>query len=253
MSIRGVSDVVFSIDSSQSMTPCLEMVTRNISGFISGLKSNANMQWDLRLDFLTFKASRLESQGRLVFDFRTIHNNNTPSLHQALYGASEAKADAFFTDDSHLFSSELQTAEASRDEAPLNALDCCLDFPWRTASKSHRAIIHFTDEPLEQGVDNYYCGDKIGKLIDKFHKLNVILYIIAPKSPGYMRLSGVDKAEYLRQNVRAKGLAGIDMAGILADIGKTLSVTTLQMPANPVYARGIFGQKDWINGCYRLI
>ena len=51
-STKGVVDVVFCLDASGSMEPCIDGVRRNVGAFIDGLGGDRNRSIDCRLDFL---------------------------------------------------------------------------------------------------------------------------------------------------------------------------------------------------------
>ncbi|MBN2584530.1 MAG: VWA domain-containing protein, partial [Planctomycetes bacterium] len=178
MSTRRVADVIFCLDASASMQPCIQAVRRHIGDFVRGLHSDPQSTWDVRLDFVAHSAS--EDADATVFRQRSLHNE---SVVGALYAGSQSAR--FFTTDVEQFSRGLNDVEVSGNEAPLVALDTCLDFPWRDAAECHRVVILMTDEPLESGV---LVNDQLQMLpavIDKIQKLRVMLFIVAPPSDGF--------------------------------------------------------------------
>jgi hypothetical protein len=52
MAGRGAADVVFIVDASRSMEPCIEGVKRHVSTFVDVFRNDPNGQWDIRLDFV---------------------------------------------------------------------------------------------------------------------------------------------------------------------------------------------------------
>lgn len=65
------ADIVFVLDTSRSMEPCIEGVKRHISTFVDVFKSDPNNMWDLRLDFVAHDDTLQEARSAGVDkDFR---------------------------------------------------------------------------------------------------------------------------------------------------------------------------------------
>lgn len=62
MAGRGSADIVFVIDCSRSMEPCIEGVKNHIASFVDVFRSDPNGAWDLRFDFLAHDDSLQESR-----------------------------------------------------------------------------------------------------------------------------------------------------------------------------------------------
>src|SRR5580698_678411 len=92
-STKGIVDVVFCLDASGSMAPCIDGVRRNIGAFIDGLVGDANRKIDCRLDFL---AHSCDETGNLVRS--TSLRLQGLELIGAIYGQKPAP-EAFFTTD----------------------------------------------------------------------------------------------------------------------------------------------------------
>ncbi len=56
------ADIVFVIDTSRSMAPCIEGVKRHISTFVDVFKSDPSNTWDLRLDFVAHNDTLQEAR-----------------------------------------------------------------------------------------------------------------------------------------------------------------------------------------------
>jgi hypothetical protein len=187
MSTKGKADILFCVDASASMTPCFAGVRDHISSFVSGLASQANMDWDVRLDFVAHSIS----SG--VHDISSLYNTSN-ELWTALY--SKQGTGRFFTKDLTEFKNGLGRLAPMVDEASLIALDFCLDFPWCEAGKGHRAVVFLTDEALETGELVEEQKARLDDLIDKIQALKVMLFIVAPQSDAYAQLSEADRSEY---------------------------------------------------------
>lgn len=59
---RQSADIVFVLDASQSMEPCINAVKNNIVDFTKVFQDDPNNMWDIRLDFLAHKDNTLENR-----------------------------------------------------------------------------------------------------------------------------------------------------------------------------------------------
>lgn len=239
MTTRGIADVVFCIDASQSMQPCIDGVRANLSAFVEGLKADRQIDWDLRMDFVAHCAA--EAGLGTAFRHRTLYHDE---CFQALYSAAQSQ-DRFFTTDASEFKDGLARISVQGDEAPLVGLDFALDFPWRGAAQCHRIIIMLTDEPLEQGVAVEWQKSKLSEIIDKIHALRVMLFLVAPESDGFSTLCEADRSEYQVVPVLGDGLHSVDFRNVLNYIGKSVSKSNAGPPPASAVAKGLFGQASW--------
>jgi len=239
-STKGVVDVVFCLDASASMAPCIDGVRRNIGSFLDGLTGDNNRTIDCRIDFL---AHSCDPTGNIVRSGSL--RRQGADLVAALYGANSDPA-AFFTTDAAAVRAGLDEITVIGDEAMLVALDMCLDFPWRPRAGCHRVVVVLTDEPLEENAEARTQKRMIGPLIEKIHALGVMLFLVGPKSEGFNELSEADKSQYQQVGQTHDGLGTLDFARVLAHIGKSVSVSVLQgVPDKPV-KRALFGQDRWV-------
>jgi hypothetical protein len=241
MTTRGVVDVVFCLDASSSMTPCIEGVKAHITHFVQGLQSTPNTKWDVRLDFVAHQTQSEAGTDRRFYYHRSAL---VGELWQTLYRGEPGQ---LFLADLEQFRRGLTDVRAAGDESPFVALDICLDFPWRPASACHRVVIMLTDEPFETGLDQERHRALLPALIRKIQDLRVMLYIVAPQSHAYSELSAVDRSEYHIADDAGNGLATVDFSQVLSYIGKSVSKAHLQ-GGEAVVQRGLFGQPTWRPG-----
>lgn len=238
-STKGVVDVVFCLDASGSMAPCIDGVRRNIGAFLDGLVGGANQKIDCRLDFLAHSCDE---------KFRSIRSTSlrrdNMELITALYGQAPEPG-AFFTTDPDELRAGLDAITVYGDEAMLVALDFCLDFPWRPRSSCRRVAALLTDEPLESNANVREQRKMIGKLIDKIHALGVMLFLVGPQSKGFNELAEADKCQYQQVAQAQDGLITLDFARVLAYIGKSASVAASQVGPEVQVKRALFGQDKW--------
>lgn len=221
------------------MQPCFDAVRRHVEDFINGLQSNQQIRWDWRIDFVAHRAG--ESRGGYVFNQRSLYNDE---LLDSLYSLRSQRG-RFFTTDVAEFRRGLAEISVSGDEAPLVALDSCLDFPWRATAACHRVVILMTDEAAETGVMLDKQREAIGGLIDKIQQLRVLLFIVAPESQIFEQLAQADKSEYEIVSETDDGLSQVDFQRLLTAIGKSVSVSSLQATTPAIVDRGLFGQASW--------
>src|SRR4051812_12966570 len=173
-STKGVVDVVFCLDASGSMAPCIDGVRKNLDAFLDALAGDANRKIDCRIDFL---AHSCDEAGDLIRS-KTLNKTGIELVH-ALYGQSPQPS-AFFTTDREAVRRSLRNVEVFGDEAMLIALDMALDYPWRPQAGCHRVVVMLTDEPLEANAMWPAQKAKLDAIIDKIQKLGVKLYLVGP-------------------------------------------------------------------------
>ncbi len=240
VSTRGVVDVVFCLDASGSMAPCIDAVRRNLGAFLDALAGDANRKIDCRLDFLVHSCGE---DGGLVRS-KSLRKSGE-DLVRALYG-QPAQPHAFFTADREAIRAGLRDVEVYGDEAMLVALDMCLDFPWRPQAGCHRVVVLLTDEPLESNAMWQAQQQRLDAVIDKVQRLGVKLYLVGPASPGLDTLAEADKCLFQKAAQSHDGLGALDFSKVLGQIGKSVSASVLQGRPEAGVRRALFGQDQWV-------
>lgn len=238
-STKGIVDVVFCLDASGSMAPCIGALRRNLGAFLDGLGSAWNKKFDCRLDFL---AHSCDESGSIVRS-HTLRNEGAKLL-SSLYGPTPNPG-AFFTTEPASIRVALEEVTPFGDEAMLVALDTCLDFPWRTRAGCHRVVVLLTDEPLESNAAAIDQKRMISPLIDKIQQLGVMLFLVAPRSAGFEELAEADKSQYQQVAQTQDGLGALDFSRVLAHIGKSVSTSSLGIGQDVPVQRALFGQNRW--------
>ena len=105
-------------------------------------------------------------------------------------------------------------------------------------------IAVFTDEPLEAGVSEAGPIAKIPELIQKLMSRRIQMFVSAPFSPALEQLGSLDRAE-IEAVDGGDGLKSVDFKKLLAQMGKSISVSSLQMGAEPAWKKAIYGQDRW--------
>lgn len=240
MAGRNSADIVFCIDASGSMRPCIDAVVKNVEKLIEGLQTDDSTTWDVRFDFLTFHDSI--DDGAEVHGYQSV---NLPggALVDSIY--QKINSSKFFTRNLNEFRESLKQVECVGEEMHLLALDIAMDYPWRPSSECHRVVIMLTDEAVETGISVASQLVRIDRLIEKLMEKRVKLFIIAPESEAFYRLSCADRCEYMDFADASAGLRNVDFSKMLQTIGKSVSVTQSydggKTDPDPSYA-----QKEWV-------
>ncbi|MBZ0265657.1 VWA domain-containing protein [bacterium] len=211
---KGVSDVVFCIDVTGSMTPTIEGVKSNVRKFVDGLNSQANISLDWRVRLLAFRDLKVDSTPIEEFPF-------------------VATAEEFATQVNSV------SADGGGDE-PESALDAI----YIAASKSdwrevvNKVIVLITDasthpELHPSSVGAGYPTD-LNFVIDYFTGEKIYLFIVGPSAPEYEALAKIPRSSYIQVGAggTGTGLADTDFAKLLEVIGKTVSSSTSVTPAS---------------------
>ena len=230
-------DLVLLVDSSESMRPCFAALREHLKDLLYPLQQ-ANFK--VRFGLVAYAAA--PGRDGPVYD-HTFIGGSGPEMMQKLYSPSVNAAD-FFTSDSSVVSRVLNDLEAQGNEDTLLALDIAADFPFGPPESTRRVVAVFTDEPLEAGVSEAEPMGKIPEIIQKLMSRRIQLFVSAPFSPAMGQLGSLDRAE-IEAVDGGDGLKSVDFKKLLAQMGKSISVSSLQMGAEPTWKKAIFGQNHW--------
>jgi hypothetical protein len=188
--VKGVADIVFLLDATGSMAPCINAVKENIAVFITSLTSkDANEQ-------SVVKDWRVKVVGYRDFDY-----NDFPAI-----------VDNPFVNSVGEVRSQLAQLEANgggdEPESLLEGLHRVATMPetelgeplkpdaWRHRTEARRFVVVFTDAPYKPKMSE----PKGGTLDDVIHAMmtsRIILYVYAPEIFScYETLGEMDKAEW---------------------------------------------------------
>ena len=230
-------DLVLLVDASSSMRPCFSQLREHLKALLYPLEQ-ANFK--VRFGLVAYAAS--SKRGVPVYD-HTFIGGSGPEMITKLYGP-RVSANDFFTSDPGAVTRTLDGLEAQGNEHTLLALDIAADFPFGPAESTRRVIAVFTDEPLEAGVEEAAPVAKIPELIQKLMSRRIQLFVSAPFSGALEQLGSLDRAEIEAVN-SGDGLKSVDFKKLLAQMGKSISISSMQMGAEPAWKKAIFGQDQW--------
>lgn len=237
---RQSADIVFLVDSSGSMSPCISAVKDNIGRLVDFFRSDGQNTWDIRLEFVAHASynnlHRLDS-----------HSLSGPELLDAIYKQSVQSVNRLFTSEVARFQKALAEVAAEGDETTLVALDIALDLPWRPAESCHRVVICLSDEAIETGEDVPLQTSQIDNLVKKIHAKRIKLFIIAPYSAAFDSLAMADRCEYEVVDSTNSGLRSTNFAKLMEAIGKSVSVSQAASHG-ATEPQPLYGQDKWGSG-----
>jgi hypothetical protein len=233
-------DIVFVLDASESMKPCFENLREHIRQIYAPMQGYV---MNVRLGLLTHSAGQIN--GKVVYAHQFLGGLGDEVMKE-LYGESQGSAlvDSIFTKDPEVFREALGKVNCAGNEEMLVALDTAMDFPFGPIDSTKRVIAMFSDEPLEKGIEAGLYNDKISDLIDKLHARSIKLFAALPGSDPLWELAQANESE-IEDIEGGDGLINLDFSRLLAQMGKSISNTSLQTMNEPAYQRALFRQDQW--------
>ena len=227
-------EIVFLIDTSESMRPCIEGLSKNLDQLILPFQG---YNFKLRFGLLGYSIGKTTTGGMLISsvtldgDLSTIYTNS-PLL---------------FTDNAQEFSQKIKSLTVAGDENHLLALDCAFDFPFGPVHSTRRVVCLFSDEKIEDGmIGNPDPHLVVEKLCKKAMARKILLYMALPGSALLDDLAAIPCAQ-IEPVIGGDGLKSINFSKLLSQMGKSISVSSLQGNEG-AYDRAIHGQDNMGTG-----
>ena len=230
-------DLVLVIDTSVSMRPCIELLKQHLRELIQPVQGQAAK---LRFGLVGLSASAREDG--IVYRTQTLAGDSESV--GWLYGNSTQAE--FLSDNTAKVIERLDSLTVSGDEDNLLALDIALDHPFGPVASTKRVVALFSDEKLEAGVQKSAVNAYIPRLIEKLHARRIKLFCAMPYSNGAQLLSEANGSE-IEDLAGGQGLASVDFKTLLGQMGKSISVSSLQGGLEERYERALFGQDKWVS------
>jgi hypothetical protein len=228
-------DLVFVIDTSISMAPCIEGLRLHLRELIKPMQGYVA---NIRFGIVGLSASSFK--GEIVYTPQTLAGGieSIPWLYRA------SNQYNFFTDNPDEIIARLDSLEVAGNEDNLVALDIALDHPFGPSSTHKRVVALFSDEKIETGIPRPGITDQIPALIEKLHARKIKLFCAMPYSPAIQHLSEANGSE-IDDIGEGNGFADVDFKLLLSQMGKSISVASLQSGLDVPYKKAIFGQDNW--------
>jgi hypothetical protein len=192
---KGVADIVFLVDVSGSMSPCIDALRRNIEAFIDSLSqgdaNNAAPVRDWRGKVVGYRdIEAAESEGMpWIVDNAFVRDAGALKAQlgtlQAGGGGDEPES---LLDALYKVASMEAVPKGSQSEDPGK---------WRYRSDAARVVIVFTDASFKETMSIPEAkGGSLQDVANLVMANRIILSLFAPNFEGYDRLSQIDKSEW---------------------------------------------------------
>jgi hypothetical protein len=210
--VKGKADIVFCLDVTGSMQPCIDGVKNNIKAFITNLKTGmANQPVDWQASVVGYRD--LQDPTSTAFEgFGNPFSNEEAILH--------AQLDAL-----------VANGGGDEPESLLDALHkIATEIAWpRELGGSHRIVIVFTDATCRPELDpSSSSADKtVNAVVSELTAGHIKLFLFGPDCPTYTELSYIPNSQVeikgsnrqeVHQNLQNEGYAKV-----LEAIAKTVS------------------------------
>lgn len=186
---KGVSDIIFCIDLSGSMTPCIEGVKEHVNTFVASLETGSpNMIIDWQLAFCGYNCANF-----YVSEF----SNNARDFRRKV-GRVDVE---------------------EWDEYTPGAIDFCINhFNWRPVA--NRFLIVFTDEEMMDGQEYDDTTSNFPSLLQEIEDNKIRLLFFGPKDKYYEQFGSVPRS---MTNFISGSFDSVNFADLLSSLGKTVS------------------------------
>jgi hypothetical protein len=192
---KGVADIVFVVDISGSMAPCIDALRQNIETFVGSLSSgdanNAAPVKDWRAKVVGYRdIEAAESEGLpWIVDNDFVRD---PAELKAQLGALQANGGGdepeSLLDTLYKVATMEATAKGAQGAEPAK---------WRYRSDAARVVVVFTDASFKETMSIPEAkGGSLQDVANVVMANRIILSLFAPNFEGYDRLSQIDKSEW---------------------------------------------------------
>lgn len=228
------AEIVFVIDSSESMRPCIDGLRHNLSSVIEPLQGH---DIPTSMGLVALSAGDADGGGRLI----SVQTLKGPGV-QCIYDG----APGLFTDSPQQFKRALESIQIEGDEHSLMALDMALDFPFGPVDSTRRVVCLFSDEKIEDGKMAPEDFEKIDEILKKAEARRVRIFGALPASPSLEKLAQYENAQF-EPIAGGDGLRTVNFSKLLGQIGRTVSQSSVQ-GYERAYTKALFGQDSWATG-----
>jgi len=192
---KGVADIVFIVDISGSMAPCIDALRKNIEAFIDSLSqggaNNAAPVRDWRgkvVGFRDIEAAQGEGLPWIIDNSFVTDANALKAQLAALDAAGGGDEPESLLDALYKVASMEATPKGAQSSDPGK---------WRYRSDAARVVIVFTDAPFKETMSIPEAkGGSLQDVANVVMANRIILSLFAPNFEGYDRLSQIDKSEW---------------------------------------------------------
>jgi hypothetical protein len=228
-------DLVLVIDTSASMRPCIDGLRAHLRELLKPMQGYVA---NVRFGLVGLSASM--SNGQVLYVPATLAGG-LDSIERLYATPNQYK---FFTEDPDEVIKRLEELTISGDEDNLVALDLAMDHPFGPSDTHKRVIALFSDEKLEAGVQRSGLLGTIPQVVEKLHARRIKLFCAMPYSDAAQQLAEANGSE-IEDIGDAAGLASVDFKMLLTQMGKSISVSSLQGSSMEEFTPALYGQNTW--------
>lgn len=228
-------DLVLVIDTSASMRPCIDGLRTHLRDLLKPMQGYVA---NVRFGLVGLSASM--SNGEILYVPATLAGGRESIEH--LYATPNQYK--FFTEDPDEIIKRLDELTISGDEDNLVALDLAMDHPFGPSDTHKRVIALFSDEKLENGVQRSGLLGTISQVVEKLHARRIKLFCAMHYSDAAQQLAEANGSE-IEDIGDAAGLASVDFKMLLTQMGKSISVSSLQGSSMEEFTPALYGQNTW--------
>jgi len=197
---KGVVDLVFLIDATGSMQPCIDALKNNISTFIDSLTTRGPNNEN------PVKHWRAKAVGYRDFKCDSIPLVDNPFVDDAgQLKAQLAKLEAMGGGDEPESLLDALYKVSTMAQMPKGAASLEPNM-WRYRSEAARVIVAFTDASYHEVMEQPK-GATLTDLINVLHSNRIILNLFAPEMPCHDALCAADKSDYQAISLAGKSAA----------------------------------------------
>jgi len=229
-------DIVLVIDASASMRPCIDQLRAHLRELIKPMQGHVGK---VRFALVAVNVLSHKQVDGEVYNLETIAGGSQVSL-QSLYNPANQQQE-LLTENADKVMARLGTIQAAGNEDNLWALDIAFDHPFGPVSTTKRIVALFSDEPFEGGARVSVNRSLIPQLIQKIHQRRIKLFCAVPFSDLAQELSQANGSE-IEAVDGGQGLAAVDFRALLGQMGKSISISSIQGGLEETYQRALFGQ-----------
>ena len=232
-------DLVLVVDTSDSMKNCFDQLRQHLGSLLTPMQGSVSK---VRYALVGLKATK-NSDGQIVYIVNCLRGPWDFKLYDRSPNDPDPRNE-YFTESADDLKNSLALLEPSGDEDMLLALDIAADLPFGPVSNTKRVIALFSDERFENGVSGSESNAMIPALREKLMARHIQLFAAIPEGQAANDLAETDRSE-IEFIDGGGGLKSVDFSRLLAQMGKSISGSSLQAVSEPNYTRALFGQDNW--------
>lgn len=189
---KGVADIVFLLDATGSMGPCIEALKQNIGMFIDSLTQGNNNEVapvkDWRAKVVGFRDFEEQDPAPLVDNPFVRDASELKAQLTRLECVAGGDTPESMLDALYVVATMGQTDKGAQAEDPNR---------WRYRSDAARVVVAFTDAPFKEKMSVAAAsGGTVDDVSNILTQNRIILSLFAPNFPCYESLSETDKSEW---------------------------------------------------------